>query len=319
MNIKQLESTLRAVTDNYDWTLYFFTVKKQNGADIYSYDSDVIRFTNNATLKGYVASLVNAVIKFQVTPLLKIQAYDAINEKHSCDTLTVSDSKIKENFTKFRNSLANAKTGSFKNSYKGYVLDGQPVAGAKGEPITFLRFANPTTKPVTSKIMSFQASKFEDANPSLDEITEVFYRLYLTVDSVLISDVLYNFNHIFERIFGVEKALDRARANAITKIVNAGFISNVDDFESNANGISSRLFVTLNDECIKRTLDSGYRKELGARLNIPVDENSLFLLSDQRHTELLIKHLCRKAVKDADTQELLEVSGATVLKVDKAP
>jgi len=318
MNKAQLEAILRTANTDYVWTLYFFNSRKQRGKDVYSYDGYEIRFTKNATLVDYATSLISAVLRYQVAPLDQILVYDGFNNKCSCDSLRVTDGILSENFTAFRNSLALPDTGGLKDYYKGYALMGQPSEDVDGKAITFLKFANPTAKLRSKKSVFFKKARDNESNDALDEITEQFFRMYLTVDTVLIDDVLYNFTHAFEKIFGVTQTLHQIKARAIDKIVEAGFIANEDDFRQHAQSQNSRRFVTLSDDRIALATNEKKRSELGATYNIPIDENGLFLLSDADHTDRLLKYLCYKAFKDADTSEMLEASSVTKLNIGDA-
>jgi len=317
MNKVELEAALKAASTDYVWRLYFFNSRKQRSKDSYSYVGHEIRFTRNSTLENFATNLIGTVLHFQVAPLDQILDYDGYNTKCSCDILNISDGIFNGNFITFRNSLANADNGRLKDHYKGYALYGEPAHGITGKPITFLKFANPTAKLESKKSVFFKEAKDGENNDSLDEITEQFFRMYLTVDAVLIEDEMYNFTHAFEKIFGVTQTLQQVKARAIEKIIAAGLIANADDFRQYVKSINAHRFVALSDDRIKLATNTGKRRELGATYNIPIDENGLFLL-EEKHVDALLKYLCYKVFKEADTGEMLEASSVTKLNVGEA-
>ena len=295
---------------NYIWTLYFFNSRKRRNSG-YIYEGHKVRFTNNADLISYSKQLLRAVTEYQLNPLCEVEEYNGFNTKCSCDRLCVNDEIISENFTAFRNSIINAAFADVKDSYKGYLLEGQPAMDSDGVVITFLRFANPTAKLKTKKSVFYK--KAEDS--SLDEITEQFYRMYLTVDAILINDQLYNFTHAFERIFDVEQTLHKVKAQAIQTIVDAGFIANGDTFSKYAQSTNARTFITLSNDRIQRASDADNRNSIASDFNVPLESNGLFHISESEHTSRLLKYFCYKAFKDSETNELLEASGITKMSV----
>lgn len=305
-----LDASLRTASDNYIWTLYFFNSHKQRNAG-YVYDSHKVRFTNNANLLSYTSQLINAVSRFQLDPIDQVEEYNGLNTKCSCDRLCVNDVVISTNFTSFRNSLATATDAVANHSYKGYVLDGQPGQGVDGAAITFLKFANPTAKLKSKGSVYFKKT----ADNSLDDITEEFYRLYLTVDAVLINDQLYCFTHAFEKIFDVEQTLHKVKEQAIATIIDAGFIANRDAFAEHAKSTNARSFITLNSTRIQRLIDEANRSSIAADYNVSLNAESLFDIAGPEQAGRLLKYLCYKTVKDSETSEILEANNITRLNV----
>jgi hypothetical protein len=311
MDKTYLEKCLEAAERDYIWTLYFFSSRKQRNAG-YSYDSHKVRFTRNADLYSYATQVLRAVMEFQLAPVSQVEEYNGYNTKCSCDRLSVEDEIISVNFSDFRDSLARAIEADVKDSYKGYILEGQPDRDTSGATITFLKFANPTTKLKSKKSIFYKKSE----NNSLDEVTEQFFRMYLTVDAVLIENNLYTFNHAFEKIFDVEQTLKNVKLKAINTIVDAGFISNPDSFKEFAQSTNSRTFVTLNDERVQRATSADNRITIGANYNIPLNEGGLFEILEKEQSSRLLKYICYKAFKDSETSDILEASSVSKLNVD---
>ena len=305
-----LETCLNTAATDFIWTLYFFGSHKQRNAG-YVYDSHKVRFTKDGDLRIYAQQVLNAVAKYQLNPISQVEGYNGLNTKCSCDLLSVSDEIIASNFTTFRDSLARATEADIRNRYKGYVLEGQPNQNTQGETVTFLKFANPTANLKSKKNVVFKKS---DDN-ALDEVTEQFYKMYLTVDAILIGDNLYNFNHAFEKIFDVEQTLRNVKAKAIESIITAGIIANPDDFTAHAKSTNARTFVTLSDERIQRASNTENRLQISEILNVPLGSNGLFSLTDPEQTSRLLKYLCNKAIRDFETNKLFEVSNLSELNL----
>ena len=305
-----LETCLKTAESSYVWTLYFFSSRKQRNAG-YNYDSHKVRFTKSSDLISYVGQVLHAVSEYQILPISQVEEYNGYNTKCSCDRLSVDNEVIVSNFSAFRDSLANAIDADVRDSYKGYVLEGQPNQDTTGEVVTFLKFANPTTQLKSKKNIFFKKSE----NSSLTEVTEQFFRMYLTVDAILIAENLYFFNHSFEKIFDVEQTLKNVKNRAIKTITDAGFISNSDKFSEYAQSTNARTFITLADERIQRASDESNRQEIGSNFGIPLDSKNLFEIADKEQTNRLLKYLCYKAFKDSETNEILEASNVSKLNV----
>jgi hypothetical protein len=306
-----LETCLKAAEKNYIWTLYFFSSRKQRKAG-YNYDSHKIRFTKTTNLTAYAGQVLSAVNEYQLNPINQVEEYNGFNTKCSCDRLCINADIISTNFSAFRDSLANASEANSKDFYKGYVLEGQPNEDSDGEIITFLKFANPKATLKSKKSIFYK----ETTDSSLDEVTEQFYRMYLTVDAILIGEHLYNFTHAFEKIFDVEQTLHNVKTKAIQTIIDAGFIANEDEFAGHAQSMNARTFITLSNERIQRASNLDYRLSIAEDFNLPLDEDSLFEISEPEQTGRLLKYLCYKAFKDSETSELLEASNISKLIVN---
>jgi len=311
MNKAYLETCLSMAANNYIWSLYFFNSHKpRNSSRVY--ESQKIRFTNNAHLVSYAEQVLSAIEAYQLSPVSQVEKYNGYNTKCSCDRLNIEDEIIQANFTSFRDSLAHAVEGNLKASYRGYVLEGQPHPNVTGQTITLVKFANPTTRLKGKKSTYFK--KGED--DLLDEITEQFFKMYLTVDCILIENNLYVFNHAFEKIFDIEQTFSKVKSEAIKSIVDAGFISNPDIFVEHAQSTHSRTFATLDDERMQRAMTPDGRNKISEDYKVPLCTNGLFEISTAEETKHLLMHLCYKAFKEAETNTILEASNVAKLTIE---
>lgn len=293
--------------DNYVWSLYFFRIDHRGRQQPYL--TYKVRFKNNTYLPTYANSLINATRRFQIEPLSCVQDYDGENTKVTCDKISVENALISEQWNSFFNSVSAATDKKIKGSLQGYILTGQPT-NSELIPITFVKIANPITK-VNSK----KSIVFTDSNDELDLMSDDVYRLYLTVDFIVLNKVMYTFNHSFEKLFNIEKTMSRVKTAAIESIINTNGISNSEDFHNYAKQYSSaRTFITLNDERLERIKDEEKRIEVAKKLCLKVDEsNKNIIVEDFEQASRLIHYLCYKLFVDKETDDLLEAT--TVTKV----
>ncbi|MCL2546212.1 MAG: DUF4868 domain-containing protein [Oscillospiraceae bacterium] len=259
MDKAYLEKCLHSAANNFVWNLYFFNRGRKPKNGTRPYEAHRIRFSNNAHLVSYMGEVLNAVNHFQIAPLSQVEIYNGFNTKCSCDRLAINDEIIEECFSSFRNSLTNSAEGNLKDSYHGYILEGQPQSGADGVAVTLMKFANPTAKLKGRKSTYFKKCD----NNLLGEITEQFFKMYLTIDAILIEENRYVFNHAFEKVFDMEQTFQKVKAKAIQAIADSGFISNPDTFADYAQSTNARTFVTLDDERMQRAAKGDERVQIG--------------------------------------------------------
>lgn len=310
MSKDYLEQCLRAAENDYIWTLYFFNTRKQRNAG-FVYESHKVRFKKNDYINAYAGQVINAVSEYQLRPVGSVEEYDGFNTKISCDRIAVANEMLSGSYSAFISSLANTGDANLKGRYKGYVLEGQPNNNVVGIPIVFLKLANPMIPLDSKKSVIFKKSD----DDSLDGIDEQYCRLYLTMDSILIGDTLYNFTHAFEKIFNIEQTLHKVKSRAIDTIVNAGFVANPENFMEHAQGTSSRVFITLSDERIVRASSVDNRQDISRTFGVPLNESGLFTIIEPEQTSNLLKYLCYKRIKDAESSDVYEASSITKLSI----
>jgi len=306
MSKELLKQRLEASND-YVWTLYFINARKQRNAGLL-YESAKIRFRSNDYLMSYARQLISCVLQFNVEPISSVEEYDGFNTKVSCDKLSVESDLLDGGYANLINSLENCGEASpLKERYQGYILDGRPNIDANGSGITFIKMANPMIDLNTKKAVMFKKAEDE----TLDAIDEMFCRLYLVADSIIIDGNLYNFNHAFEKLFNVEKTISKVKTAAIQKIVDAGFIENSDEFSNHAQSCNARTFVTLNDDRIETAKNTERRNSISETYHIPLGDEGGFKISSSEEASTLIKYLCYKMFEEAETKDVLEASSVT--------
>ncbi len=307
MSKQILQSVFSSVENNdYVWSLYFFKIDRRGKNQ--PYVTYKVRFKSNDYLSTYAQSLLNSTRRFQIEPLSCVQDYDGENTKVTCDKISIENTLISEQWNNFFNSVSAATDKKIKGNLQGYILTGQPIDNEL-IPITFVKMANPITKMNSKKTIVFT-----DNNDELDLMSDDVYRLYLTVDFIVLDKTMYTFNHSFEKLFNIEKTLSRVKTAAIERIVNTNGISNLDDFNSYARQYSSvRTFITLNDERLDRIKDNTQRIEVADKLGLRVDESQNIIVDNFEQTSRLIRYLCYKLFVDKETDDLLEAT--TVTKV----
>lgn len=296
------------VTSTYSWALYFFTIDKRARQPYKAYK---VRFKNDTYLMQYASSVISTVEKYQISPIEKVQDYDGVNTKISCDKLALSDPLIAEHWSQFVSSLAVASDSMADGKVNGYILAGQPLS-EETTHISFIKFANPIIKLVNKRSAVFSAT----AENELDLISDDVYRLYLTVDAVVLNDVMYTFNHSFETPFGLEKTMAKLKKTAIEEIIATGAFSDVEEFKAFSKQYrSARTFISLNRERVNRIKDPRKRVQIAMMLGLSLDENGSFVITTAEQASLMLRYLCYKIFQDNETQAVLEASTVTQITV----
>ena len=95
-------------------------------------------------------------------------------------------------------------------------------------------------------------------------------------------------------------------------IVAVDAFENKDEFEQMARAYKApRTFITLKSERIERIRNMAKRKDVASMLKIEISQNGKFILKNAEEVSLLLRYLCYKVFKDAETKELLEASNVT--------
>ena len=295
-------------SNKYMWSLYFFKIDRRGRQQPYS--TYKVRFKNDEYLPTYANSLLNATKRFQVEPLSCVQDYDGENTKVTCDKISITNELISEQWTSFYNSALAATDKKIDGKLHGYILAGQP-SDESLKPVTFVKIANPVTKMDTKKSVVFTNN-----NDELDLMSDDVYRLYLTVDFIVLEDNMYTFNHSFEKLFNIEKTMAKVKSTAIEKIIDTNGIANADDFKDYAKHYSSsRTFITLKEERLERLKTPEQRQEGANLLKLPLDESVNIKIENAEQASLLIRYLCYKLFVDGETNDLLEASAVTKISL----
>ena len=308
MSKKLLECICKAQTaDDYAWTLYFFKIDNRGKQP---YMANRVRFKNEDYLLSYVKNLLEAVGEYQVNKALDVQIYDGMNTKLSCDKLALSDALISDKWKMFREAIACATGRAIEGRINGYVLVGQSKR-KNDSYISLVKMSSPFTKLENKKSVVFKKS----IDNELDLISDDVYRLYLSVDFIVCNECLYAFTHSFESLFGIEKTLIKHKQISIDRIIETNIFSNADNFKFLAQQYkSTRTFITLSSERLKRIQDKRFRTSVATMLNIGLDSKALLMISSPEEASLLIRYLCYKIFQENETKDVLEAS--TVTKLD---
>ena len=296
------------VTSTYSWALYFFTIDKRARQPYKAYK---VRFKNDDYLTQYASTVMSTVEKYQINPIEKVQDYDGENSKISCDKIEVSNPLITEQWSRFVSSLAVASDSKVDGKVNGYILVGQPLSD-EAIPISFIKFANPIIKLANKRSVVFSAT----VENELELISDDVYRLYLTVDVIVLNDEMYTFNHSFETPFGLEKTMAKLKQFAIEEIISTGAFADIDEFKALSNQYrSARTFISLNKERVNRIKDPQNRAQIATMLGLTLDGNGSFVVTTAEEASLLLRYLCFKIFQDNETKAVLEASTVTKIAI----
>ena len=290
----------------YNWSLYFFKIDRRDNNPFTAYK---IRFKNNQYLPEYARTLLDMVVKYQLEKIAEIKDYTGENTKVSCDRIETNNELVKEQWDYFVEDIAWASDEKIEGKYHGYVLEGIP-SNNDGKSLVFLKMANPiiNLKNKRSVVFTF------DADNELAEITDEVCKLRMDVDCIVIDEVIYSFNYKFEDLLNMDKTMQKVKTKALEKIFELDAFENKDEFEKMARAYKSpRTFITLKSERIDRIKNRTKRKDVANMLKIEINDKGKFVFKNEEEVSLLLRYLCFKLFKDAETKDLLEANNVTKL------
>ena len=291
---------------NYTWTLYFFTINKHAKNPYRAYK---VKMKDVNMVTNYANNLLRCVKEFQLDKINNIQEYNGANPNLTCDTLSVNNDLIKDNWNNLVRQISEPSTTELKNKIKGYVVVGQP----KNDDVasfSLFKIANPIFN-VNNK----KSQVYKKNNEELDPFSDDLYRLYLTADFFVIGEDLYTLNYKFEEIFDMEKTLQKLKVDSVNEILSLNCFKG-DEFKEYITSYSHpRTFITLNKERMDRMKDEAERKKIAEILKITINEACEFENLTNEQSLLLIKYLCYKVLKDGESGNLFEVSQAVKLEI----
>ena len=291
---------------NYTWTLYFFTINKHAKNPYRAYK---VKMKDVNMVTNYANNLLRCVKEFQLDKIDNVQEYDGANPNLTCDTLSVTNDLIKDNWNNLVRQISEPSTTELKNKIKGYVVVGQPKNDG-GASFSLFKIANPIFN-VNDK----KSQVYKKNNEELDPFSDDLYRLYLTADFFVVGEDLYTLNYKFEDIFDMEKTLQKLKADSVNEILSLNCFKG-DEFKEYITSYSHpKTFITLNKERMDRMKDEGERKKIAETLKITINEACEFENLTNEQSLLLIKYLCYKILKDGESGNLFEVSQAVKLEI----
>ena len=311
MSKEFLSKTIENIQNStYSWNLYFFRMDKRNNNPFTAYK---VKFKNTTYLPDYAKNLLDTTKHFQIDTISSVQDYDGENTKVSCDKILLDNQMIYEQWNNLVSAVASATDEKFRGKIMGYILCATPKdINEDNKNVVFVKIANPIIEMKNRRTVAYVAN---GDNDELDMITDDVYRLYLTVDYIVIDNSLYLFNHSFEKMFCIESALKKNRDNAVEEIIQTDAFADKEIFKQYASGYKShRTFITMKKERVEKIKTPEGRRDIAEKLHIQIDDNGKFVFTDEKQAWLLIKYLCYKIIKDDETKDLLEVG--TVVKVE---
>ena len=295
--------------DNYVWSMCFYKIYRRVKGQPYKFYK--VRFKNDQYLLTYAKSLMTCVSNYQISPLETVQEYDGENTKVSCDKIALDNELISAQWTSFVTGFGKAAEEKVSGRINGYVLFGTSKT-EENKTITFIKTANPITNLTNKKSVVFTAN----SNDELEMFSDTVCRLFLNTDIVVVGQTMYTYNHNFEALFDLEKTMAKVKVAAIDQMVATNAISDPDAFKTYASQYTSnRTFITLKQERIDRVTDKRKRKTVAAMLKIDLDESGDFIVDTKEKAAYLIKYLCYKIFKDAETNDILEASTIRTLSI----
>lgn len=295
--------------EHYTWSMFFYKIDRRSREQPYKFYK--VRFKNDQYLLSYAKSLMNSVRKFQIASIESVQDYDGVNTKISCDKIALDHALISAPWAIFSRALGAASGDKVGEKVNGYVLFGESQV-EDNKTITFIKTANPITSLTNKRSVIFTTN----AQDELDMFTDTVCRLYLNTDILVSENTMYTFNHNFETLFNIEKTMAKVKSVAIDAIVATAAFSNAEAFKSYAlQYTSSRTFITLKPERIKRIEDKHKRADIANMLKIDLDELGNFIIDSKEKASYLIKYLCFKIFKDGETSDVLEANTISTLNI----
>ena len=295
--------------DNYVWSMCFYKIDRRAKGQPYKFYR--VRFKNDQYLLTYAKSLMTCVSNYQISPIETVQEYDGENTKVSCDKIALDNELISTQWTSFVTGFRNATEEKVSGKINGYVLFGTSKT-EENKTITFIKTANPITNLTNKKSVVFTT----DANEELEMFSDTVCRLFLNTDIVVMGQTMYTYNHNFEALFDLEKTMAKVKLVAIDQMVATNSIADAEAFKTYASQYTStRTFITLKQERIDRVTDKRKRKAVASMLKIDLDESGDFIIDSKEKAAYLIKYLCYKIFKDAETNDVLEASTISTLAI----
>ena len=295
--------------DTYVWSMCFYKIDRRAKGQPYKFYK--VRFKNDQYLLAYAKSLMKCVSNYQISHLETVQEYDGENTKVSCDKIALDSELISTQWTSFVTGFGNASEEKVSGKINGYVLFGTSKT-EENKTITFIKTANPITNLTNKKSVVFTTT----TNDELEMFSDTVCRLFLNTDIVVIGQTMYTYNHNFEALFDLEKTMAKVKLVAIDQMVATNSIADAETFKTYASQYTStRTFITLKQERIDRVTDKRKRKAVASMLKIDLDKSGDFIIDSKEKAAYLIKYLCYKIFKDAETNDVLEASTISTLAI----
>lgn len=282
--------------EKYCWDLYYFRINFTKNQPYAIYKA---RFTKSDYLMNYIKQLSSCVLQFQLNEVSEIQIYNGMNSKVTCDSISINDSILKDNFTLFKDALENINDELPSNKrIHGYFLLGTNDK----DTIILFKTCNPFIKKISKKTSLFKLN-----GNMLDVIEDKICRFYLNVDFLVINDELLSFNLKFENVFNIEKTLQKIKDNAVSKICNINAFSNNDVFlEKMRSYNQKKIFITLSEDRLKLLSNPISRINIAKIYGFTIDNENRLIIDDEIKFDEIMKYICGKLFHESEHDDIIE-------------
>lgn len=289
---------------NYNWSLYFFKKDKRNKEQPFT--ATKIRYKDSTAFNEYIEKLIQSIIAFQLSTVESFEDYNGMNPKISCDKLTTDNNLICDQWSNLVSSISAASSDKLKGKICGYAICGEPTDDEL-KPITILKYSSPIISLNNKYTITYKESPEEE----LDLVTDSFYRLYWIADSIIHENIFYTFNNNFEKIFDIEKAVQKVKNKAIERILNSNLIENVEEFRNFAKSHQSpKVFITLDEERLSRLTDTSKRKNELEPYGLTLSSDNKVIILNNSDFKNFIYYACLKKICENGTKIIYNVNSA---------
>lgn len=308
MNKKDLlDNYFNLNSEDLSFSLYLMDFKASMENNPYIFTR--VNFKNEGNLSAYSRLLINNMGN-EINNTLNIEEYSGENKEGNLIYLPLNSDMIKPMYEALMDSLSRPNTDGIVKP-KGYILMGTSENHPENN-ILFGILHNPVERRKPEDLV------FNLESDGLEIKDEIRYRLLKKCDFILFQGNLYSFNYKFEKYFKLQSTLKRFKMDAIDRIIFKGIVSNSEDFKKQMiNYKSVRTFLGLNEERLEALASREGRVEIAKRFNLELDNEDKLILKDEDDSKNLIKHLCFKIIKDADSEDLYLASGLAKLNLEK--
>lgn len=303
MSKQILVDVFSRIEDNeYSWEIYLFKINRKKEQSFFAHK---FRFSHIDAKNNYCKGLAKYVTKYQIDQIQSVQEYDGSNPKIVCDKISITNTLIAREYTKFHNAIASSSDSPIDKA-NGYAICGQPVNTASGlKAVTMIKLANPIIKLTDKKATIFTANNDNSWDLFSDEVS----RFYWNCDLAIIDKELYAFNLKFEELFYLEKTLHNKKTQIIDLISTQQFFENNALFIERIKKHDSRIFVAYNSEKVNRLSDNDIKLRVASNLKIEIRADGSFDIQTEKQAIDLLRFLCDKKCKEIDTDIPVDVNG----------
>ncbi len=307
MNKKELlDDYFNIEVDKLEWKLYLMDFKPSMENNPYLFSE--LKFKSMAMLKAYARDLFNNTGN-HVNDMAMAEEYSGENREGKLLYLSLESDLIKESYNALMDSITRLNPEGL-GRVKGYLVMGINNDNPS-ENICYGILSNPIER---VKLDNLTYAMGEDG---LDKSTIVRYKLKDKADFLLFQNKLISFNYKFEKLFKLQSTLKTLKMEAIDRIIFKGNLSNSDEFKKYCiNFKSAKTFLNLNEERLQALNTLENREEIAKRFSMPLDNEKKLIIRNENDSKNLLRYLCNKIIKDADSDNLYLVDKLTRLELD---